>query len=70
MKGTRTVAVTTLTAAVMMLGAGAASAHYVNTPGTCQFLGGQGNPGHPGHANGHTVALAAEQSDAISIGGC
>lgn len=51
---------------------GIASAHNVNVApsGTCQFLGGPGNPGHPGHAHGHPVALAAERSDAISIGGC
>lgn len=70
MKIKRMVAVGLATAAMSAMGTGVASAHFVNTPGTCQFLGGPGNPGHPGHSHGHLVALQAEQSDAISIGGC
>lgn len=67
----RMVAVGVAAAGLSVMGSGVASAHNVDTPGTCQFLGGPGNPGHSGHANGHTVALAAEQSDKISIiGAC
>ena len=66
----RMVAVALAAGALSVMGSGVASAHVVDTPGTCQFLGGPGNPGHAGHANGHAVALQAEQSDAISIGGC
>lgn len=66
----RIVAVGVATAALSVVGSGVASAHFVDSPGTCQFLGGDGNPHHAGHSHGHTVALAAEDSDAISIGGC
>lgn len=62
----------TLIAALTLATVATAVAHSINvTPsGICQFMGGPGNPGHPGHAHGHPVALAAERSDAISIGGC
>lgn len=70
---TRKIALVTSLVAAMTIGAaGTASAHNVNVgpSGVCQFLGGPGNPNHAGHSHGHVVALAAEASDAISIGGC
>lgn len=61
-----------LIAALTLATVAAAAAHNVNVApsGVCQFMGGPGNPTHAGHAHGHAVALAAEGSDAISIGGC
>lgn len=69
---TRIALLTALIGTLTVGTAGIASAHNVNVApaGTCQFMGGPGNPAHAGHANGHTVALAAERSDAISIGSC
>lgn len=69
---TRIVLLTTVISVLTVGAAGTAAAHNINVEpsGTCQFMGGPGNPGHPGHDHGHPVALAAERSDAISIGGC
>lgn len=71
-RSTRIALLTTVIGTLAVGTAGTASAHSVNVvpSGTCQFMGGPGNPAHPGHAHGHPVALAAERSDAISIGGC
>lgn len=56
---------------MLVASAGIASAHNVHvTPdggGTCQFLGGPGNPGHAGHSHGHVVALSSERSDVVAI---
>ena len=74
MRTTARVAVVSVVAALPLLAATPASAHWVHvdTPSgqsTCQFLGGQGNPGHPGHSHGHTKAIAHSGSEVAAFAG-
>ena len=76
MRWRKVVAALALCGASIGISASAAGAHSINVQpagngqGTCQFMGGPGNPGHQGHSHGHLVAQGAEQSDVVSIGGC
>lgn len=74
MRTTARVAVVAVVAALPLLAASPASAHWVHvdTPSgqsTCQFLGGPGNPGHAGHSHGHPAAIAHSGSEVAAFGG-
>lgn len=74
MRTTARIAVIAAVAVLPLLASTPAAAHWVNvdTPSgqsNCRFLGGDGNPLHAGHSNGHVVAISHSGSEVASFGG-